>query len=287
VRRDAIFYQLFQRFPSFLFDLVDNPPADADRYRFASVEVKEPSFRIDGVFLPPEDAISKTVFFLEVQFQKDNILYTRLFAESMLYLHHHAEAYTDWCAVVIFPSRNLEPENIRMHRSLLNGDQVQRIYLNELGDPSQQPMGISLMQLTIAPETTAVEQAHKLLQRVQQEIEPLAQTAIIEMITTIAVYKFAKLSREEVEAMLGLQLEDSRILREAKEEGRQEGEREKSLAIALRLLSRRLGQLDESSQAQVHQLSSLQLEDLSEAVLDFSTPTDLQIWLEAHPAQTS
>jgi predicted transposase/invertase (TIGR01784 family) len=304
VRRDAIFYQLFQRFPSLLFDLVDNPPADADRYRFASVEVKEPSFRIDGVFLPPDDAISKTVFFVEVQFQKDNTLYTRLFAESMLYLHHNAEAYTDWGAVVIFPSRSLEPENIRMHRSLLNGDQVQRIYLDELGDPSQQPVGISLMQLTIAPETTAVEQARDLMERVQQEVEPLAQAAIMEMITTIAVYKFAKLSREEVEAMLGLQLEDSRILREAKEEGRQEGrqegqqegrqegrqegEREKALAIALRLLARRFGSsLDEPLQTQVQQLSSLQLEDLSEAVLDFATPTDLQTWLEAHPAQPS
>jgi predicted transposase YdaD len=139
------------------------------------------------------------------------------------------------------------------------------------------------MQLTIAPEKTAVGQARELMQRVQQQVEPLAQEAIMEMITMIAVYKFAKLSREEVEAMLGLRLEDSRILREAKEEGRQEGEREKALAIALRLLSRRLRTLDESLQVQVCQLFSTHLEDLSEALLDFASPADLLDWLEDHP----
>nr|WP_242036738.1 Rpn family recombination-promoting nuclease/putative transposase [Leptolyngbya sp. FACHB-321] len=48
-----------------IFELVDHPPIEAQRYRFESVEVKEPSFRIDGVFLPPDDANAKTVFFAE------------------------------------------------------------------------------------------------------------------------------------------------------------------------------------------------------------------------------
>lgn len=48
-----------------------NPPAHAKAYRFESVEVKESSFRIDGVFLPPEEISPKVIFFIEVQFQKD------------------------------------------------------------------------------------------------------------------------------------------------------------------------------------------------------------------------
>jgi predicted transposase YdaD len=71
MRRDAIFYQIFQRFPSLLFELVDYSHPEAHRYRFESVEVKEPSFRIDGVFLPPDNASPKTIFFAEVQFQKE------------------------------------------------------------------------------------------------------------------------------------------------------------------------------------------------------------------------
>jgi predicted transposase YdaD len=84
-----------------------------------------------------------------------------------------------------------------------------------------------------------------------------------------------------VEAMLGLQFQDSRILREAKAEGGHET----ALAIVLRLIARRLGTLDDQMQGKVEQLSSGQLEDLSEALLDFATLADLEAWLDAHPAQ--
>ncbi len=49
---------------------------------------------------------------------------------------------------------------------------------------------------------------------------------LIEVIATIAVYKFASLSRAEVEAMLGLSVEQTRVYQEAKAEGRQEGRQE-------------------------------------------------------------
>ncbi|MGF1987448.1 MAG: Rpn family recombination-promoting nuclease/putative transposase [Nostoc sp. ZfuVER08] len=112
----------------------------------------------------------------------------------------------------------------RIHRSLINSSQVQRIYLDELGNPDEQKVGISLMQLTIASETQMVEQAKRLIERVEQEqITVLAKQEIIDVITTIAVYKFANLSREEVEAMLGVKLEETRVYQEAKQEGRQEG----------------------------------------------------------------
>ncbi|WP_257207631.1 Rpn family recombination-promoting nuclease/putative transposase [Nostoc linckia] len=111
-----------------------------------------------------------------------------------------------------------------MHRSLINSSQVQRIYLDELGNPDEQKVGISLMQLTIASETQMVEQAKRLIERVEQEqITVLAKQEIIDVITTIAVYKFANLSREEVEAMLGVKLEETRVYQEAKQEGLQQG----------------------------------------------------------------
>lgn len=164
MKRDAIFYTIFQRFPSLLFELVDRPPTEAQRYRFESVEIKEPTFRIDGVFLPPDDASPKTVFFAEIQFQKDEALYHRFFSESMLYLYRNRPLYDDWYGVLIFPDRSVEPENTTIHRSFLNGPQVKRIYLDELGDPAQQPIGISLMQLTIATEDEAVTQARNLIE---------------------------------------------------------------------------------------------------------------------------
>jgi predicted transposase/invertase (TIGR01784 family) len=139
--------------------------------------------------------------------------------------------------VVIFPSRSLEPENTTMHRTLLASTQVQRIYLDELAHSDQQPIGIRLMQLTIAPEADAIAQARELIERVQQEspASPL-KTEIIDIITTIAVYKFANLSREDVEAMLGLKLEETRVYQEAKAEG----ERSNKVKMIPKLLARGL-----------------------------------------------
>ena len=71
------------------------------------------------------------------------------------------------------------------------------------------------------------EQARLLIERVQfEETGTVAKNEIIDIITTIVVYKFSQLSREEVEAMLGLSLEQTRIYQEAKAEGRTEGRTE-------------------------------------------------------------
>ncbi len=71
-------------------------------------------------------------------------------------------------------------------------------------------MKTAVMQLTIASEKAMAERAKKLIERIQLEsTEALPKNEIIDIITTIAVYKFSSLSREEVEAMLGLTLEQA------------------------------------------------------------------------------
>ncbi len=58
----------------------------------------------------------------------------------------------------------------------------------------------------------------------------------------------------------------------------QKGER----GLILRQLTRRVGSVPESLQTQIEALSLAQLEDLGEALLEFSRPEDLEIWLQAH-----
>jgi predicted RNA-binding protein with PIN domain len=60
------------------------------------------------------------------------------------------------------------------------------------------------------------------------------------------------------------------------EEGIQQGE----LKIIQRQLTRRIGEIKPELQEQVRRLSSTQLEDLAEALLDFSTESDLVAWLQ-------
>jgi predicted transposase/invertase (TIGR01784 family) len=300
LKTDTIYYQLFKRFPSLIFTLVEHQPERAREYRFESIEVKETSYRIDGVFLPPEGASPKIVYFAEVQFQSDESLYFRFSSESSVFLHRNQNLFDDWFGVFIFASRSIEPENTHIHRSMLNGPQVQRIYLDELGDPAEQPIGIRLMQLTITPEKEAPEQARELIRQANQEdTGSLSKKEIIDMICTIAVYKFSKLSRDEVEAMLGLRLEETRVYQEARAEGeergvvkgRQEGEQAGILkgeqagilkgeqALILRQLSRRIGSVAPSVLVQVQSLSLAQLESLGEALLDFTEAGDLVEWL--------
>lgn len=75
--------------------------------------------------------------------------------------------------------------------------------------------------------------------------------------------------------MLGITLKETRVYQEIKEEAEQ---RERSLI--LRLLTRRVGELPQEVRSSVENLSLEKLEHLSEALLDFSSIYDLQLWLE-------
>ena len=126
MRRDSIFYYLFSQAPGLLSELVPDPPANAEAYRFDSVAVKEPRFEIDGVFLPPEGKPG-IVFFVEAQFQRDERLYERIFAEVALYFYRNRDRFTNWQVIVIYPSRSTEQNDLLPHSSFLNGGQVHRI----------------------------------------------------------------------------------------------------------------------------------------------------------------
>ncbi|MEG4121245.1 Rpn family recombination-promoting nuclease/putative transposase [Microcoleus sp. N9_B4] len=294
MRRDSIFYKLFQEAPTLLFELLEESPSNAEQYRFDSVAVKEPKFEIDGVFLPP-DAEPGVVYFCEVQFQRDELLYERLFGESFLYFYRNRQRFTDWEAVVIYPSRSTEQSDTHPYRSLLNCNQVHRVYLDELGDIEQLPLGVALMALTTIDEASTPEAARLLLARSQREESEAASRAIIEMLTTILVYKFTSLNRREAEAMLGITLEETRFYREAKEEGIEQGieqgivqgivqgREQEGRALILRLLNRRVGKLPESITTRIADLSIEQIETLAEELLDFQSIEDLEVWLENLP----
>lgn len=194
LRRDAIFYTIFQRSPELIFEFIEPGITNTTNYRFESVEVKEPTFRIDGVFLPPQDALPRVVIFAEVQFQTDELLYHRFFAESQLYMYRNASLQDDWYGVIIFPSHNLEPKNTTIHQPLLDSNKVRIIYLDELDNSPEQSIGINLMQLTIASENQLVESAKRLIDRVkQEETDILPQKNLLDL--TLSGFRFAKTLR--------------------------------------------------------------------------------------------
>ena len=133
------------------------------------------------------------------------------------------------------------------------------------------------MVLTTLDESQAPEEARYILERFQAQQSRPPSRAIIEMVTTIMVYRFERLSRIEVEAMLGITLKQTRVYQEIKEEGREEA----TLNLVVRQLIKRFGEISEEMRRQISSLPLPVLEELSEALLDFTSVTDLQAWLES------
>ena len=82
-----------------------------------------------------------------------------------------------------------------------------------------------------------------------------------------------RLFREEI--ML-----ESVVYQDILQKGEQRGKQQEALALITRLLTRRIGAIDPNLSEQIRALSVHQLEDLGEALLDFSSLEDLISWLE-------
>ncbi|MGC1307843.1 MAG: Rpn family recombination-promoting nuclease/putative transposase [Phormidesmis sp.] len=287
MRRDSIFYKLFQRSPSVLFQLIPDPPQNTEGYRFDSVAVKEPRFEIDGVILPPEGEIGP-VFFIEVQFQKDERLYERVLAESALYFYRNRERFSDWQAVTLYPTRSIEQSDLYPHRRLLESGQIRRVFLDELGEIQQLPLEVGLMVLTMIDQERAPAEARQLLARANESAQLSERRAIIDMIVTIISYQFGQMNRQEVEQMLDISFEETRVYKEiraeamatGRAEGRAEGEARGEARIILRLLEKRLGELPDTLRAKISNLSLPELDTLGNELLDFESLAEVESWLE-------
>ena len=215
--------------------------------------------------MPPPTQPNLPIYFVEVQFQKDDGFYYRLFAEIFLYIYQY-KPVSNWRAVVIYPRRGVESIQPIQYQLLLNSNQVQIIYLDELGEFAEGSLGVGIVQLVVESQQKATERAKQVIDRARQQvIDPQIQQQIIEFaetfgrllppqrvfkrIETIVICKFPLLNRQEVEVMLGLDLiRNTRVYQEAfaegeqqgrlegEQQGRLEGEQQGRLAAVKRLL---------------------------------------------------
>jgi predicted transposase/invertase (TIGR01784 family) len=212
------------------------------------------------------------VYLCEVQFQPDELLYERMLSEISIYTYRNRERFFDWRAVVIYPTRSIEQSRLETVREILASGRIVRVYLDELGKIPELPIGLGLMVLTTLEGDDATIQARGLIDRAQGSRD------IIDLISTIVVYKFSNLSRDEVDVMLGINLEQTRVYREAKAEGLELGQQQEK-ALVLKLLVRKLGNLSPQVQTRVLALEIDRVESLGEALLDFTSMADLEAWL--------
>ena len=76
--------------------------------------------------------------------------------------------------------------------------------------------------------------------------------------------------------MIGLTFQETRVYKDAKEEGRQE----EQLRIVRLFLNQKLGNISRPQMARVEKLLPEQMERLTIALLSFETKKDLKDWLD-------
>jgi predicted transposase YdaD len=160
----------------------------------------------------------------------------------------------------------------------LASGRIIRVYLDELGAGEELPIGLGLMVLTTLDGDEAKAEARRLIGQAQGSRD------IISLLSTIIVYKFSNLSREEVDAMLGIELQQTRVYQDARAEGEasglERGRTEEGQALVLKLLTRKLGEIAPELRSRVSSLKIDRIESLGEDLLDFTQMSDLINWLE-------
>ena len=286
MRSDSWFYEVFRQWPDLILRFLGGEQAGAERgggYRFEAPVLKEGEQRLDGVLVPPVETAERPVVILEVQMFADELFWHRLYAESARYLLQHP-GVRHWQAVVLTPRAGLPLGPVELFAEFLER-RVRIVNLEELSRrPDLEPLE-ELLTLVVRPEGELGPTSRRLVER---------QPELSAMIATILWKRWPHLSLEEVMMIAGIELAElsetrayqdilakgrEEGLEQGREEGREEGVREEAAELVLRLLRRRFGSVTAEQDATIRGLTTAQLEDLAEALLEFGSPVDLKAWL--------
>ncbi|QMS88173.1 Rpn family recombination-promoting nuclease/putative transposase [Nostoc edaphicum CCNP1411] len=147
-------------------------------------------------------------------------------------------------------------------------------------DPAPLLASVGLLPLAVLARTDSPE---SLLSQVAAQVdmieEPSQQRNISACTQLLAGLKYnnnliTSLLREEL-------MQESVVYQRIIRQGIEQGRREEALSVIMRQLPRRIGIVAPELRSQIEALSLTQLEDLSEALLDFSTATDLIGWFNS------
>ena len=127
--------------------------------------------------------------------------------------------------------------------------------------------------LTTVKEDVAPIEARYLLSRSREELSEPEIRVIMSIVAGIISYRFGQISRREVEKMLGITLEGTKVYQEIRQEAQ--------VALVVKLLRKRFGEPTAEFQTRIEQLSSSELEELVETQVDFRDLSDVQSWFEA------
>ena len=280
MKTDKWFYELFLSQPGMLAELIPGIEASWE-FTYGAPVVKEKEFRLDGLFMPESDDPMVPMVFAEAQMQSDEGFYGRYFSQLFLYLNQY-QTKRDWRGLLILRSREQHLGTALPYADVL-AQRVTRLYLSDLKDKQGLSPNLALLQLLVVEPDRSAGIGKSLLRQAETKAEFQRRLSLIE---TILANKFPQLTKEIIMQMLDLKAMDitqsrfyQEIITEGRQKGRQEGRQEGEANLVVRQLKRQLGELSVSQEERVKGLSVEQLEDLGEALLDFSGMADLDSYL--------
>ncbi len=93
--------------------------------------------------------------------------------------------------------------------------------------------------------------------------------------TALFVEQLASIEQRQQEGVM-------QIVTSWMEQGIEQGKKQEAVALILRQLNRRVGMLTPQQQERIQNLSTTELEDLGEALLDFTSARDLEVWFDSN-----
>ncbi len=294
MKTDHWFYGLFQGAPDLITlllpgsaapegapgapSLAAGAPGDV-LYRFEAPELKAVNHRLDGVLWPrgnESGTSDQPVVLLEVQMQATAEFKHRLWAQTARFAQLHPQVQ-HLEVMVVMPHRrlNLGPAALPRQQLAFLAD-VHWLSLEELArQPGLDPL-VGLLALPVLPKPEIPNAAERILR---------PRPDLLEIVVSILGERFPHLTREEIMALINIPTDHLRHTRFAQDwmaEGEARGEARGEAKLALRQLNLLCGPLSEPTTALIQALPLEQLEALTEALLQFSGPADLERWLADH-----
>jgi len=281
MKSDALFYQLFQTAPQIFFELINEIPACP--YHFKSVTFKTAEKRLDGLLEPT--VAGQTIYFVEVQAQKDEGIYWRILLEIGLYFNQNpTKQGSPWLAAVIWfneskdPGFGLVPITTKDKKQRIISVKLPKV-LENLPDTS---LALNVLRPFIVDNEAEVRQnINTWVENIKHnDLGQVAEERLIEVLAQLIEQKFKTLNYKELAKMLNLV-----PLRElpSGQELIQEVLQEDRVDLLIRLMKRKFHFAEKTLNqvmTRLRQLTLKDLEQLFEAIFDFKNLKQLNAWID-------
>ena len=219
---------------------------------------------------------SDVVLHLEFQTQPDEAIPFRM-ADYRLRVHRRYPN-KDMRQLVIYlksTGSDLVRQNTFNISGMRHEFEVIRLWEQPTADLLQFPGLLPLAILGRTDDRTqTLREIGSLIDNISDRREQSNITAATSLLAGLVLKKdvISAVLREEI-------MQDSVIYQDIKAQGVQSGKQQGKADLVLRLLKRRIGEIEANDETRINSLSEEQLEGLGEALLDFSSYDDLSSWL--------